>query len=107
MIDYELIESAQNKLWRVSTKNIKNGDLFWLLSSSGYEPEMYITDNMPLIAEKVSDFRIYFKIDNMFDSIEISDRAFVYKAPPDFNQNKELYQSPEYWIDKAKELNLE
>ena len=106
MVDYELIEEDQNKLWRVPVTNLKEGDLFWLMACGGYEPEMYITNDSPLVVDNISNGTINYYIYNIADSINIDDKIFVYKAPSDYNQNIVTYQSPKYWLDKAKELGL-
>lgn len=104
--DSRRIEIAQEKLWKVSTTELKQGDKIWLI---GEEPEMHIGETDPAPVDEITDKNVYITLNNWEDytqKLSKSKSYFVLRAPKDWNKKEELYSSDKYWLEQADKLKI-
>ena len=104
--DHKRISLTQEKLWKVSTSELKQGDKIWLINE---EPEMYIGETDPAPVDEITDKNVYITLnhwDDYTEKLKNSKSYFVLRAPKDWSKNQELYSSDEYWLEQADKLGI-
>lgn len=102
----EIIDLAVHHFWKVKVSELKEGDQLWLLNDSDFE--MYPFQDNPLTVDDVNEKKRYVLTDHPYERNGIFQIGFddeVLKAPADYDTNKE-YHKDEYWLARAKELDL-
>lgn len=106
LTDQQRIKIVQEKLWKVSTLDLKVGDKIWLIDE---EPEMYIRENSPAPVDDITAKNVYVTLKDWEDytqKLVKSKTYFVLRAPDDWNEKEELYSSDEYWLEQADKLGI-
>ncbi len=93
------------KSWEVSAKTLKEGDYVWLHDDGDYPMESL--DCQPIEVQIIKGNKIIVEHPENNDSIyQISKSDKVLKAPKDWDERQEEYESQEYWLKKADELGI-
>lgn len=100
------IAAAQRRLWEEKATGLKEGDKIWLLDDSDHE--MYIGQDEPVPVIDISRKGIYLEMPGCNDEYihSICKEEKILKAPRDFNEKQDLYESDEYWLKQADELGI-
>ena len=104
--DYERIELAQQKMWTVKAKTLKDGDYIWCGDGDG--SMMTPGTDGPAKVVEVTKKNVYVEIRGCnFEFItQIGLDEEVIKAPKDFFDKEEQYESDEWWLEQADRLGI-
>ncbi len=99
----ERIRQAQKKMWLVKANTLEERDRVWL-DDSDYE--MYISEDQPCPVEYVKDEYVAVDTDRQYGIVRVWVGDKVFKAPNDWDEQRKMYVTDEYWLEQAERLGL-
>jgi hypothetical protein len=98
LASHQRIAQAQEQLWSVPNVQLKVGDKVWL-------EDQYILDQNPVPVLFENNHSI--AIQRELGWIEKFNRiGTVLKAPDDWEENQDQYQTRKYWLEQADKLGI-
>lgn len=100
------IAIAQKRLWGVEAGELAETDFLWLYKDLDYE--MHVGEQPPCSVEYIKKDTIGVNVDvwSTDVTVKVSKDTLVLRAPADWQENKELYGSWDYWLEQADKLGI-
>jgi hypothetical protein len=95
--ELERIREAQAQTWLVTASTLKEGDHIWI-------EEDWVSEEEPSKVEFIRKGKV--AVDHHGELVRLSGYEEVLKAPDDWDDKQELYQSKKFWLEIADKLGI-